>query len=172
MKQILLFSLLLLAPHVKILAQEAESITFINKQTNEHRTIKHGDFLKVKSLEGEKEVRYKGSFREVKDGKLFLKGKPGISMENIQSIAYRSKAMRWVIWSLIIIGYVVGIIGLVVLFENPPVGGAIMLACGLLWIVSLIIGKTSLHHMDNVSTHWTYEIQSSPSPNQEMLPIP
>ena len=100
-------------------AQErSTSIVFRNNQTGEQHKINKGDFVKLRLLEGNEKKRYSGTFKEVKDGILTLKGYRSIQMDNVLSIAYRPKVARWLFWGLLFVGMFLGGFAFILVFSE------------------------------------------------------
>lgn len=171
MKQLLLFPLLFFTMLSWASAQENASLVFRNTATNEEYTLRRGDFVKIKMDEANQVAQFSGTFRSVKDGLIFLKGKPGIPLDHIQQIKYRPLAMRWLFWAALIIGAVFVEIGFLSVFVVAAEWPRIMVGAGLILFCSaLLIGPFSLRRINQVQT--AYEIRVLPAPMQQMAPIP
>lgn len=173
MKQLLLTPLLFFILLTCVTAQESATIVFRNTVTNQVRTIRRGDFVKIQLDEATGGTRYKGTFRGIKNGAVILKGKPGIPLDHIQRIKYRPKSMRILFWTALILGAVIADIGFLSVFVVDAVWPQVLAAAGQIMVLSaFLIGPLSLRRIEKVQTDWTYEIRFPPPPVQQMAPIP
>jgi hypothetical protein len=173
MRQILLASVLFLVALPWAVAQEtSETMMLHHTQKGERHSIKRGDFVKFSTTEGAEEKRYKGTFREVKDGRLFLKGKPGIAIGDIQHIMYRPKAMRWAFWGLLFAGYMLLGAAFFTTFTDPPLAGKIAIAGLSVIALSIVVSAASRHNIDNVNKEWTLEIPPPTKGSMQPVPLP
>lgn len=173
MKQFLLLPLLFFTMLHWTSAQDNASLVLRNTATNEEYTLRRGDFVKIRMDETDAGALYRGTFRNVKDGQLFLKGKPGIPLDHIQQIKYRPLAMRWLFWAALIIGAIITDIGFLSVFVVDAMWPQTLAALGLIMVCSsFLIGPLSMRRIDEVQKGWTYEIRYPPAPVGSMAPVP
>jgi hypothetical protein len=173
MKRILLFSLFCFNLITSVDAQEDATLVFRNTATGREFSIQRGDFVKIKMDEANEGALYKGTFRTVQNGLIYLKGKPGIPIDHIERIRYRPLAMRFLFWAALIIGAIFIEVGFFSVFVIDAAWPQTVAALGLIMVCSsFLIGPLSLRRIEKVQTDWTYDIRFAPAPVEQMAPIP
>lgn len=164
MRRLLYFLLLCVACVQPFPAGAFQSATLRRQTEGVSYTLNKGDYLKVWALEPSgKLVKYKGTFSAVRDGQLFLKRKPPIPLDRIQEIWQRPKAMRIVLWSMLILGALLieaSFISFLAAFENAAAYNAaealIYGGFGLMILYVPLLVFT-MRHIEQVNTQWTIE---------------
>ena len=168
-----LILLSILAVSVHVTAQEhSHSIVFRNNQTGEQHKINQGDFVKLRLLEGSVKKRYSGTFKEVNEGILTLKGQRNVAMDNIVDIAYRPKAARWLFWGMLIIEMLLGGFAFMLVFSEYMLAVTFAKAALVSVVLGIVISLGSVRRMNDVNTQWTYEYHFPTTPKQQMIPVP
>ncbi len=153
-------------------AQErSASIVLRNKQTGEQHRINSGDFLKLSVLEGNVQKRHSGTFKEVRDGVILLKGQRSFPIENIVSIAFRPQAARWIFWGLLLLGLFLGGFAFVLVFAEYMTAVAVAKTALVMVAIGTVVGLSSKQRIPEANTQWTYEYHY-PTAKHQLIPGP
>ena len=177
------FSLLCFALTISAVAQEATQVVFQSQDGNRSFTVKQGDFLKIKLDEQSGGSRYRGTFDKYAGGKIFLKNRSGIPLDQVARISYRTQAMRRLFWTVFLLGYLLSGAGLIAFIAgvagpDPSMAGAgfhfgpVLMGLGFaLLLASLIISSSSLHREVRPAAGWV-AVPILPTPLRIPQPLP
>lgn len=173
MKRLLLIGMFLTALVFSAFAQKSTQLILRSNDGSKTYTIKRGDFVKIRMKEPDEKVLYRGTFRRYENGLVYLKGKPGIPVDQVQNISYRPLAARIMFWGLLLLGAMLVDIGFLSVFAVAGSGPLNMVKAGFAIIgLSVILQIGSLNHARDIAANWTIEQWSPPLPAQKLAPIP